>query len=141
MKIETPRGAVVHTKNGLSARLVWNPDFQPRRQGGFDRAQAYVDSEVLRRSDPLTPMQTGMLRKSGILGTEIGSGEVTWIAPYARYQYYGRVMVGRAPKALTDRELTYTGAPGRGKLWFERMKAQHGSDILAGARRIAGGGA
>lgn len=141
MKIETPRGAVVHTKSGRSARLVWNPDFQSKWQGRYDRAQVYVDSEVLRLSAPYIPLQTSMLQKSGILGTVPGEGVVVWNAPYAHYQYRGLVMAGRAPKHYTGKPLTYHGAPRRGLLWFERMKADHGRDILAGARRIAGGGA
>lgn len=140
MRIQTPRGAVVHTKSGQSARLVWNPDFQPKWEGRYDKAQVYVDSEVLRLSAPYIPFQTSMLQKSGILGTIPGRGVVIWNAPYARYQYYGKVMVGRAPKRLTSKDLTYHGAPKRGKLWFERMKTDHKQDILAGARRIAGGG-
>lgn len=139
MRIETPRGAIVHTKNGQSARLIWNQDFQPKWEGRYGRAQVFVDSEVLRLSAPYIPFQTSMLQKSGILGTIPGEGVVTWIAPYARYQYYGKLMVGRAPKRLTNIDLTYHGAPMRGKLWFERMKADHKQYILDGARKLAGG--
>lgn len=151
MKIETPRGAVIHTKTG-TARLVWDPGFQPKWQGQYDRSQMYVDSEVLRLSDRFIPFQTGMLKKSGILGTQIGSGTVEWIAPYARYLYYGKVYGPNvplsdggffspvAPKKPTGKELKFHGAPTRGAFWFERMKAVHKKDILSGARRIAGGG-
>ncbi|MCQ5130298.1 minor capsid protein [Butyricicoccus faecihominis] len=152
MKIETPRGTVFHTKDGKTARLVWNPGFQDTWQGRYDRAQMFVDNEVLRRSDPLIPFQTGMLKKSGILGTIIGSGEVEWIAPYARYLYYGKVygpniprsdggfFSPTAPKKPTGKEIKFHGAPMRGAFWFERMKSAHKQDILAGARRLAGGG-
>jgi hypothetical protein len=58
-------------------------------------------------------LQSGILKKSGTLGTEIGSGEVDWIAPYARKQYY-------------DTPETRVYDPMRGSLWFERMKADHG---------------
>lgn len=143
MKIETPRGTIIHNKNGTKAKLEWNPDFVDKWQGRYDRAQMFVDSEVLRLSDPYIPMQTGMLKKSGILGTVIGSGEVIYNAPYARYLYYGKLMVGRAPKVLTAKNLTYRGedgTPARGAFWFERMKKDKKSQILDGARRIAGGG-
>lgn len=103
------------------------------------RVQMFIDNEVLRRSNPYMPMQTGLLQKSGILGTKIGSGEVSYNSPYARYLYYGRVMVGRAPKQLTEKDITYHGAPRRGKLWFERMKADHIGGILRGAGKAAGG--
>ncbi len=139
MRIETPRGAIIRTQNGR-AELTWNPVFTDRWQGRYSRAQQFVDSEILRLSDPYTPMQSGMLKTSSILGTAVGSGEVVWNAPYARYLYYGKVMVGRAPKTVTDRDLTFHGAPKRGAFWFERMKRDKGQQILNKAARIAGGG-
>lgn len=139
MKITTPRGAIIHNKSGTKAKLEWNPDFQDKWQGQYDKAQKFVDSEVLRLSDPYIPMQTGMLKKSGILGTVIGSGEVIWNAPYAKYLYYGNVMVGKAPKVITAKLITYHGAPIRGAMWFERMKKDKLSVILEGAKRYAGG--
>lgn len=106
-------------------------------KGGI--VQKYVDSETLRLSDPYTPMQDHMLINSGALGTDIGSGQVIWNSPYARYLYYGKLMVGRAPKTLTEKDLTFHGAPKRGAFWFERMKADHKPEILKGAAKIAGG--
>ncbi len=73
--IETPRGKVVRTKTG-KARLTWNTNFQPKWQVRYSRAQRFVDSEVLRTCEPMIPLLTGMLIKSGILGTDIGSGIV-----------------------------------------------------------------
>ena len=125
--ITTPRGTIVVTKGG-KAELKWNPDFQPKHQKYYSDAQKFVDSEVLRLCEPYTPLLTGMLIKSGILGTDVGSGEVAWIAPYARKQYYSP----RKPGSQTG--------PLRGPQWFERMKAVSGQTILAGARKIAGSG-
>lgn len=136
MKIETPRGKVVKGKGG-SVRLVWNKDFQSNWEGAFSKTQKFIDNEVLRLSSPYLPMQSGMLQKLGVLGTEIGSGEVVWSGPYARYLYYGKVMVGRAPKKLTDRNLTFRGAPQRGAFWFDRMKADKKDQILRGAAKIS----
>lgn len=124
--IETPRGKIIVTKNG-KAKLTWNTNFRQKWMTRFSEAQKFVDSEVLRLCQPLTPLRTGMLIKSGILGTHVGSGLVQWIAPYAKAQYY------RARKAGAQ-----TGA--RGPYWFERMKATHSRKILEGARRIAGRG-
>lgn len=141
MKIQTPRGRIieVQTKGGKQkVVLEWNPNFQSKWNGKFSRAQKYVDNEVLRLSDKYTPFKTGFLKKSGALGTEIGSGEVQYIAPYSRYQYYGKVMVGRPPKQVTNKNLQYTGAPQRGAKWFEVMKVNHKEDIFRGARRIVG---
>jgi hypothetical protein len=95
-------------------------------------------------------MKTSMLIKSGTLGTTIGSGLVQWIAPYAKFQYYGKVMVGVESrsawakkgerKEVTERDLTYHGGGLRGSFWFQRMKEVHGRQIIEGAKKIAGGG-
>ena len=123
--IETPRGAVIIGKNG-KAELKWSTNFQPKWQLAYTESQKFIDSEVLRLSEPFTPLQTGMLVKSGILGTDVGSGEVKWIAPYAKAQYYGK----RKPGSETG--------PLRGPFWFRRMKETYGERIIRGAKRIAG---
>ena len=122
----TPRGQIIKTKDG-SARLEWTPEFGKKWSGHFSRAQKFVDSEVLRLCRPYTPFQTGSLSRSGDLGTVAGMGQVSWIIPYAGYQYYG-----------TAESRDYD--PQRGGKWFERMKVDHLGEILSGARKIAGGG-
>lgn len=111
---------------GNIGRLVWNPTFATIQNARFSAAQKYIDSEVLRLDDPLIPLQTGYLKKSGQLGTKVGSGEVKYIAPYAGYQYYS-----------TPETRGYD--PQRGAKWFERMKAAHKEAILRGAQAYAGG--
>ena len=121
--ITTPRGTVT-VSGGLTAKLEWNPGFGPRMSGDLNRIQAFVDSEVLRKSEPYVPLRTGMLIKSGQLGTEIGSGEVKYVAPYAAAQYYRGNGSGRM----------------RGAQWFERMKNAHAKEILEAAERLKKGG-
>ena len=124
-EIKTPRKTSFHTTvNGgeTIARLEWEKGFGSRRSQGFSRAQKFVDSECLRRCDPLTPRRTGYLIKSGQLGTVIGSGVLEYTAPYARRQYY---------------ENAGKSGGNRGKLWFERMKAKDKEDILKGAKKYA----
>jgi hypothetical protein len=125
--IQTPRGVIAIGKNG-KAELSWNTNFRAKWQGRYSAAQKFVDHEVLRYSEQFTPKLTSMLIKSGDLGTEIGSGLVKWIAPYARRQYYAT----RKPGSQTG--------PLRGPFWFERMKAVWKNVIIAGARRLAGRG-
>lgn len=127
-KIETPRGMVVQGPNG-KAELKFNSRFVPKWTGRYSVAQRFIDSEVLRQSEPFTPLLTSMLIKTGILGTEVGSGTVSWIAPYARRQYYR----GRRPGE------SKTG-PLRGRYWFERMFAVRGKPIVAGAKKLVGTG-
>ncbi|WP_242857184.1 hypothetical protein [Fusicatenibacter saccharivorans] len=71
------------------------------------------------------PFQTGMLEKSGKLGTTVGSGLVEYIAPYARMQYYD-----------TAQSRPYDA--NRGAKWFERMKVAEKREILDGAKKLGG---
>ena len=114
------------------------------------KVQKFVDSEVIRLMRPYTPALTGVLADSPTRGTKIGSGEINQNTPYARFQYYGKVMVSPVTgsawarkgetKVLTDRDLQYNTAmhPLAGKMWFERMKADKKDEILEGARKVAG---
>lgn len=139
--VETPRGKIIQTKsnNGtIVAELKWKPGFGSEYSAKYNQAQSFVDSEVLRLCDPLTPMRSKALILSGTLATDVGSGLVQYNAPYAGYHYYGKLMVGPAPKKLTEIDLTYEGAPQRGAFWFERMKANDAKAILKGAGKIVG---
>jgi hypothetical protein len=127
MTIDQPRDVTMR-KSGHKAELAWNIRFSSERTELLHAAQIFIDSEVLRLSEPYIPLLTGTLIRSGILGTEFGSGKVQWITPYARRQYYA----GRAPGE------SKTG-PLRGCKWFERMKEVHGAAIIKGAKKIAGG--
>lgn len=124
--IQTPRGEILQV-GSHSARLTWNSNFKNIYEGRYTRAQKFLDNEVLRLSTPKIPLRSSMLIKSGKLGTTIGSGQVRWIAPYARSQYYN-----------TSTSRPYD--PQRGAFWFERMKAVYKDQIVNGAKKIAGGG-
>ena len=125
---------------------------QSRGFGVGGRVQKFVDSECIRRMDPYTPRITGSLIKAATLGTTIGTGVIEQASPYARYLYYGKLMVSKETgsawakhgesKVLTDKDLVYSKAsnPKAGKMWFERMKADHKDSILAGAQKLTGGG-
>lgn len=147
-KVETPQGSIIRTQKGMSCRLKWNDGFQLKWQGKIDNAQKFVDSECIRLMDKYTPMLSGMLVKSATLGTKIGEGKIHQIAPYAKYQYYGKLMVSSKTgnswskgekKVLTDRNLKYTKAihPLAGPFWFERMKSDHLNQILKDAQKYA----
>lgn len=123
--VEKPKDTFVHTKAG-GARLAWHTKFKPAWDGKYGRAQKFLDSEILRLSEPFTPLRVGMLIKSGILGTHIGSGLVQWVAIYARRNYY------RAKPPGTE-----TG-PLRGPFWFERMKKVYGKTLVKGAKNMMG---
>ena len=63
----------------------------------------------------------GTLKRAGTAR----AGRVAYTAPYARQHYYTPA--------------TFQGAPMRGNLWFERMKAGGGKEaILARVKKLAG---
>ena len=108
--------------------ITFAPNFKKLTQADFDKKQKYVDSEVLRLSDPYVPMQTTMLKKSGISGTVIGSGMIEYTAFHGKKQYHTNAGMGK--------EGVNSGGGLRGKFWFERMKADHKKEILRGLKKL-----
>jgi len=83
---------------------------------GRDRKAArHLANLVAQKCDKRVPMQTGVLKNNREI-TGKGSGDVgiLYKSPYAHYQYYGKVMAGRAPKRYTGKAITYNQAPMRG---------------------------
>ena len=136
----------------------WNPRFGAVMTERLQKAQIFIDSECMRLMVPYTPRRNGMLEESVKIGTVIGSGELRYLSPYARYLYYGEIYGPNIPifeggqlvgffsppgqkKHPTGRQMTFDTSrhPQAGKLWFERMKADHADEIREGAAKIAGG--
>lgn len=131
--------------------------------GDDNRVQSFIDSECIRLMDDYTPDLNSWLKRSIRVNTVIGSGELRQVAPYARYQYYGMLMVD----PITGKGCFYDPRTGRkwsrpgvskvmdpqgrtlnyntmrsskaGSHWFERMKADYKDAIGRGAAAIAGG--
>lgn len=103
---------------GFKIRMPTAKDFSDRLQ----KAQKFVDSEVLRKNDPYVPLKTGMLRDSGVLGTKIGSGRIRYLAPYARKQYYKGLSTGK-----------------QGRYWMKRAMMAHGDAIQRSTQKILNG--
>ena len=97
------------------------------------KIQKLLTSEVARLSDPYVPFRTGTLKSST---RTIHPDKVIYHAPYARYQYYGKVMVGPPPKTVTDIDLTYNGSPMRGAFWAKRMWKDRGKEIIKTLQRM-----
>lgn len=54
------------------------------------RCQAVLDAQVLKDSNYYCPLDTGMLQKSAITSSKLGSGKLIWNTPYAEDQYYNK---------------------------------------------------
>lgn len=148
--IRQPRNAEIKAQKA-EVNLVWKQTFGKEQTDRFNNVQKFVDSECIRLMVPYTPMRNGILMKTAVLGTKIGSGRIFYNSPYARFQYYGKVMVSRITgspwarqgesKILTEKNLTYDTShhPKAQRMWFEVMKADKRETILRGAARISGG--
>jgi hypothetical protein len=100
--------------------------------------QAYWDEFLIGEFQPYVPMETGMLIRSATLATTIGSGEIIYSTPYARFLYYGKVMVdpvtGSAyarrgtSKVVINQGITYSTAanPKAGPFWDRRAQSDRG---------------
>lgn len=115
------------------------------QRGG--RVQKLVDTEVMRyMSDYMPRRQAGELEHMMVLATVVGSGQVDIPGPYAHYLHEGILYVSPTTgsawakkneiKVPTGKELTYAGAPMRGKKFFDRMKTDHKDDILQAAQAM-----
>lgn len=91
-RIKQPKDKSIQSQKAQLS-LVWDKTFGSRNTARFFNVQKYVDSECIRLMVPYTPMQNGILMKVAVLGTKIGSGRIYYNSPYARYQYYGKLMV------------------------------------------------
>lgn len=109
--------------------------------------QKFIDSEIMRyMSDYMPRRQAGELIHSMNLSTTIGKGEINIKIPYAHYLHEGILYVSPTTgsawakkdevKVPTSKELTYFGAPMRGKKFFDRMKADHKKDIIKAAQAL-----
>lgn len=98
--------------------------------------QLFVTHTVNRRITRYMPYRTGVLAtKSKYIKSPT---EIEVVSPYARYQYYGKVMVGRSPKVATGKDLVYTKTknPLAGPFWDKRLLAAEGKQIAAEAQRF-----
>lgn len=122
----------VTVKIDINAKKI----MEARGLGASKKVQKYLASEVVRLSEPYTPMQQGDLVDCTIAPD--GSA-IVYTQPYAHYQYYGKVMAGRAPKKYTGDDLTYSGGGNRGARWTERMLADKKAEIESNVKKFIGG--
>lgn len=111
------------------------------------RVQRTINDAVIRECRPYVPASPRRSLGFSVI-SDIDKGQVIWETPYARYQYYGKVMtdelgrtwVGKGEKKPIIHEdwlLTYDQAQNQlaGAYWFERMKADRLNDVLEEARK------
>ena len=97
------------------------------------RAESIVGQQVIKDTAPFVPALTGSLT----IRTRLDGNKIIYPGPYARFLYYGKVMVDPqtgstfAPKGgtkvLTNRDIVFSKAmhPQAQSHWFEASKAQN----------------
>lgn len=115
----------VHTE-GLDA-------IKDKLTDGCTKAEHTVALQVRKDTSPYVPMLTGSLDKR----TRVEGAEVIYPGPYARYLYFGKLMVDPATgssyapkgttKVLTDKNLVFnTASHAQAQAhWFEASKAEN----------------
>ena len=118
----------------------------------YERAQYYLDSQIMTDMVPYMPHRDGNFVNVTRLQSAAlaGSGKVVAAAPpMGRFLYEGKVMVDPvtgspwarkgAKKVVTERPLTYIN-PKPTPHWFDTAKDAHGIAWVKGVKQIAGGG-
>ena len=97
------------------------------------KAENIVAQQVAKDTEPFVPMLTGSLSQR----TRVDGSTVIYPGPYARFLYYGKVMVDPntgstfarkgGTKVVTDRDLIFNQSihPQAQSHWFEASKAQN----------------
>ena len=109
-----------------------------RGLGSSNQARKYLAERVRAHSDPYVPFRQGPLKNTAQISSD--GGKLTYVQPYARYQYQGEVMgpnvltkkgwrsmAKKGGKKLMGRKLKHSGM--RGPFWDKRMLADHREDL------------
>ena len=116
--------------------------------------QNFFASELLRISAPYTPFDNGILAGTAFISSD--GTEIIYPVPYARYLWYGKIMVDpvtkkgaffspnygfwsrpNTQKELTDTDLKFRGAPIRGPKWVERAYIDNKTTLLSSLEKFA----
>ena len=124
----------------MEIKLKMKPIPEIIKSKGLDEngdVQKFHTANVNRRIGKYMPHLNGTLetKLKIVKGTKI-----VVLGPYAKYQYHGKVMVGPAPKVVTDRPLNYTknavdGNPQAGPYWDRALVAAEGDALVADVQR------
>lgn len=113
----------MHPPQQIVRRLGLNP-------GG--KVQMFHTQNVMRRIQKFMPYRTGATIKIMINQTDISKPEIVLDVPYAKYLFYGKVMIGSAPKKVIDVPLKYTKTYNQdaGPFWDRKLVAAEGDQLV-----------
>lgn len=109
-----------------------------------EKANAWLVEEIIKDTDQFVPARTGVLA----MNVQRHGHTIVYASPYARFQYYGKVMIDPATgstfapkgvrKVLTERDLKYSKAMHKHAQshWFEASRAVNEEHWREGVRKI-----
>lgn len=124
--------------NGGKIRMEMRPVNRIVSRLGIDpngTVQRKITQNINHRITRYMPYLTGTLATR--LKRVASPTEIEIAGPYAKHQYYGKAMVGKAPKRLTGHALEYTKTKNAqaGPFWDRRLMAAEGDAIVADLQR------
>lgn len=124
MKVDIDVGRIVQSRKARASRALGN-----------------LGQTVLDDSNFYIPRDQDQLINSGRVDVVADGAQVSWNAPHARYQYSGKVMVGKPPKTVTDKDLVYSKDknPNAQSHWFEAAKKTKLAEWLRKFQKMMGG--
>ena len=124
--------------SGFTVKIKMNSTNKIIKDHGLDkdgRVTRFLRDEADRLMNPFVPMDNGMLRRNK---TYPKNNEIKYTSPYAKYQYYGKLMLTKngaswaklgEKKVLTSKNLKYHTS-GTGPKWNELMMQRRKNDLV-----------
>ncbi|MEG1619290.1 MAG: minor capsid protein [Eubacterium sp.] len=112
-----------------------------RKMNHNGKAQIFFANEIKKKSDPYVPFDTGTLKNDAriVQSKTLNNTQIIYYSVYGRYHWHGKVMVGKAPKKVTSRNMKYSIDTRRGPYWADRMWADRGTEIVRNVANYTGG--
>lgn len=124
--------------SGFTVKVKINSTNKILKDHGLDqdgRAIRFLRDDADRLMNPYIPMDNGMLRRNKSYPS---NHEIKYISPYAKYQYYGKLMLAKngsswakkgEKKVETSRNLKYHTS-GTGPKWDKLMMQRRKNDLI-----------
>lgn len=124
--------------SGFTVKVKINSTNKILKDHGLDqdgRAIRFLRDDADRLMNPYIPMDNGILRRKKSYPS---NHEIKYISPYAKYQYYGKLMLAKngsswakkgEKKVLTSRNLKYHTF-GTGPKWNELMMQRNKNTLI-----------
>ena len=124
--------------SGFNVKVKMNSISKIIKDHGLDnngRITKFFRDDADRLMNPYIPFDTGMLRRNK---TYPNNNSIKYTSPYAKYQYYGKLMLAKSgsawaklgeKKVSTNKELKYHSS-GTGPKWDKLMLQRRKNDLI-----------